>query len=49
MNIPTEKLIETLADLRGQAVEVIKGELRNENPHTMNQLFTLACAFKAVA
>lgn len=49
MNIPTEKLIETLADLRRQSVDVIMGELRDENPHTMNELFTLACAFKAVA
>ena len=44
-----EKLIETLAHLRGVAVAEIKAELTSGEKATHDELFKLACAFKAVA
>lgn len=43
-----EKMIQALAHLRGVAVEEIKEELSNGEQATHNELFKLACAFKAV-
>lgn len=44
-----EKLIETLAKLRNVAVADIKGELADDNVETHEQLFKIACAWKACA
>lgn len=42
-----EKLMEVLADMRNVAVDVIKSELASDNEQTHNEIFQLACAWRA--